>query len=99
MTFDKYFLFEFDTFTQNLPNYDDLQATVIPMRTLFIWPKNNNFQGEQLCKQGKWTDAIDLFKRALELGTNDPEIRTAVYSQVGNAYFYLKDYNAARGKF
>ena len=58
-----------------------------------------DIQGEQLCKQGKWTDAIDLFKRALELGTNDPEIRTAVYSQVGNAYFYLKDYNAARGKF
>lgn len=37
-----------------------------------------------------------MFKEALELGTSDPEIRTAVYSQIGNAYFYLKDYTAAR---
>ena len=37
-----------------------------------------------------------MFKKALIKDTSDPEIKTAVYSQIGNAYFYLKDYIAAR---
>merc|ERR1711953_1053434 len=53
-------------------------------------------QGEQLCKSGKLSDAISVFKKALIKDTSDPEIKTAVYSQIGNAYFYLKDYIAAR---
>ena len=38
-----------------------------------------------------------MFELALEKGTNDPDIRTAVYSQLGNAYFYLKQYTIAKG--
>lgn len=39
-----------------------------------------------------------MFEIALKKGTNDPEIRTAVYSQIGNAYFHLKEYEIARGQ-
>jgi G-protein signaling modulator 2 len=53
-------------------------------------------QGEQLCKAGQLSDAISVFKTALRKDTSDPEIKTAVYSQIGNAYFYLKDYIAAK---
>lgn len=54
---------------------------------------------KQLNKEGQLDDGIKVFEIALKKGTNDPEIRTAVYSQIGNAYFHLKEYNIARGEF
>ena len=47
--------------------------------------------------EGNLGDGITVFELALEKGTNDPDIRTAVYSQLGNAYFYLKQYTIAKG--
>lgn len=53
-------------------------------------------EAEKLCKENRLEDAIIKFKQALTRGTTDPVIKTAVYAQVGNAYFYLQQFTLAR---
>ena len=52
-------------------------------------------EGERLCKKGSWNSGILHFEEAIRAGTNDLQTLSAVYSQLGNAYFYLHDYQRA----
>ena len=43
-----------------------------------------------MCKASQYEEAIEVFQTALAKGTSDPDLRAAVFSQIGNAYFYLR---------
>ncbi|KAL3313330.1 G-protein-signaling modulator 2 [Cichlidogyrus casuarinus] len=49
-------------------------------------------EGEKLCRLGEYSACIGPFMAALCLGTDDPKLISSIYSQLGNAYFYLNDY-------
>ena len=49
-------------------------------------------EGEKLCKSGNCRDGVAFFEAALQAGTDDFRTLSAIYSQLGNAYFYMGDY-------
>lgn len=52
-------------------------------------------EGERLCKAGDCRSGVAFFQAAIRAGTDDLRTFSAIYSQLGNAYFYLGDYNNA----
>ncbi|KAL8559818.1 G-protein-signaling modulator 2 [Nucella lapillus] len=52
-------------------------------------------QGERLCKAGDCRAGVQFFEAAVQAGTDDLKTLGAIYSQLGNAYFYLQDYAKA----
>ncbi|XP_061097534.1 G-protein-signaling modulator 2 isoform X2 [Conger conger] len=52
-------------------------------------------EGERLCKVGDYRAGVSFFEAAIQVGTEDLQILSAIYSQLGNAYFHLHDYNKA----
>lgn len=52
-------------------------------------------EGERLCKCGDFEGGVAFFEAAVKEGTDDMRTLSAIYSQLGNAYFYLGDYNKA----
>ncbi|GAB0095116.1 G-protein-signaling modulator 2 [Sergentomyia squamirostris] len=52
-------------------------------------------EGERLCKSGDCRAGVAFFQAAIQAGTDDLRILSAIYSQLGNAYFYLGDYAKA----
>lgn len=52
-------------------------------------------EGERLCKAGDCRAGVAFFQAAIQAGTDDLRTLSAIYSQLGNAYFYLADYNKA----
>ncbi|OQR68291.1 G-protein-signaling modulator 2-like, partial [Tropilaelaps mercedesae] len=52
-------------------------------------------EGERLCKSGDFTAGVAFLEAAVRLGTDDARVLSAIYSQLGNAYFYLADYERA----
>ena len=52
-------------------------------------------QGEQHCKNGDCQSGVEYFEAAIKVGTEDLKTLSAVYSQLGNAYFYLQEYEKA----
>lgn len=52
-------------------------------------------QGESLCRQGDFSSGVQAFLQALQVGTTDPSVRSAIFIQLGNAYFYLENYDKA----
>ncbi|XP_014364822.2 G-protein-signaling modulator 2 isoform X2 [Papilio machaon] len=52
-------------------------------------------EGERLCKAGDCRAGVAFFQAAIRAGTDDLRTLSAIYSQLGNAYFYLGDYNKA----
>ncbi|XP_068599929.1 G-protein-signaling modulator 2-like isoform X2 [Brachionichthys hirsutus] len=52
-------------------------------------------EGERLCKAGDYRVGVSFFESAIQVGTEDLQILSAIYSQLGNAYFHLQDYNKA----
>ncbi|KFM59201.1 G-protein-signaling modulator 2, partial [Stegodyphus mimosarum] len=52
-------------------------------------------EGERLCKNGDFAGGVAFFEAAIRVGTDDLKTLSAIYSQLGNAYFYLGDYNKA----
>lgn len=53
-------------------------------------------EGERLCQSGELKNGVKFFEEAIKVGTNDDRTLSAIYSQLGNAYFYLEDYQKAR---
>ncbi|XP_014244736.1 G-protein-signaling modulator 2 isoform X2 [Cimex lectularius] len=49
-------------------------------------------EGERLCKAGECRAGVAFFQAAIQAGTDDLRTLSAIYSQLGNAYFYLGDY-------
>lgn len=52
-------------------------------------------EGERLCKAGDYRAGVSFFEAAIQVGTEDLQILSAIYSQLGNAYFHLQEYNKA----
>lgn len=52
-------------------------------------------QGEKLCMNGDCYNGIKYFEMAISVGTDDLTVLSAIYSQTGNAYYYLQDYSNA----
>ncbi|XP_012694906.1 G-protein-signaling modulator 2-like [Clupea harengus] len=52
-------------------------------------------EGERLCKVGDYGAGVSFFESAIQVGTEDLQILSAIYSQLGNAYFHLHDYSKA----
>uniref|UniRef100_A0A3Q0RWZ2 G protein signaling modulator 2 n=1 Tax=Amphilophus citrinellus TaxID=61819 RepID=A0A3Q0RWZ2_AMPCI len=52
-------------------------------------------EGERLCKTGDYQAGVSFFESAIQVGTEDLQILSAIYSQLGNAYFHLQEYNKA----
>ncbi|XP_023234019.1 G-protein-signaling modulator 2-like [Centruroides sculpturatus] len=52
-------------------------------------------EGERLCKGGDFRSGVAFFEAAIRIGTDDLRTLSAIYSQLGNAYFYLGDYAKA----
>ncbi|KAI4894231.1 hypothetical protein NFI96_006082 [Prochilodus magdalenae] len=52
-------------------------------------------EGERLCKVGDYRAGVSFFESAIQVGTEDLQILSAIYSQLGNAYFHLQDYTKA----
>ncbi|XP_030643215.1 G protein signaling modulator 2, like [Chanos chanos] len=52
-------------------------------------------EGERLCKVGDYRAGVSFFESAIQVGTEDLQILSAIYSQLGNAYFHLHDYTKA----
>lgn len=52
-------------------------------------------EGERLCKSGDLKNGVKFFEEAIKVGTNDEKNLSAIYSQLGNAYYYMGDYNKA----
>ncbi|TSL28252.1 G-protein-signaling modulator 1 [Bagarius yarrelli] len=52
-------------------------------------------EGERLCKVGDFKGGTAFFEAAVQVGTEDLKTLSAIYSQLGNAYFYLKEYSKA----
>lgn len=52
-------------------------------------------EGERLCKAGDFHSGVEYLSAAINVGTDDSRVLSAVYSQLGNASFYLGDYNKA----
>ncbi|XP_067940702.1 G-protein-signaling modulator 2-like [Watersipora subatra] len=52
-------------------------------------------EGERLCKSGDCVNGVQFFEAAVKSGTDDLKVLSAIYSQLGNAYFYLQQYDKA----
>ncbi|KAJ6653326.1 hypothetical protein lerEdw1_009355, partial [Lerista edwardsae] len=52
-------------------------------------------EGERACKAGDFRAGAAFFEEAVRVGTEDLKTLSAIYSQLGNAYFYLKEYAKA----
>ena len=52
-------------------------------------------EGECLTKEGNHKEAVPLLESALELGTEDLQLLSVLWSLLGNAHFYLGDYEKA----
>ncbi|CAI4229824.1 unnamed protein product [Auanema sp. JU1783] len=49
-------------------------------------------EGERLCKSNNIKNGIEHLEKALKIGTDDMRTLSAIYSQLGNAFFSLRDY-------
>ncbi|XP_030228427.1 G-protein-signaling modulator 2 [Gadus morhua] len=52
-------------------------------------------EGERLCKAGHYRTGVSFFESAIQVGTEDLQILSAIYSQLGNAYFHQQEYPKA----
>ncbi|XP_060106637.1 G-protein-signaling modulator 1 [Heteronotia binoei] len=52
-------------------------------------------EGERSCKAEDFRAGVAFFEAAVQVGTEDLKTLSAIYSQLGNAYFYLKEYAKA----
>uniref|UniRef100_A0AAY4APY0 G-protein-signaling modulator 2 n=1 Tax=Denticeps clupeoides TaxID=299321 RepID=A0AAY4APY0_9TELE len=75
-----------------------------PLRLVFSVPPSARMEasclelaleGERLCKLGDYHAGVSFFEAAIQVGTEDLQVLSAIYSQVGNAYFHLRDYAKA----
>eukprot|EP00093_Oithona_nana_P015111 15111.XXX_998077_1001913_1 [CDS] Oithona nana genome sequencing. len=72
----------------NLPNGNEANANAGDNDTCLQLA----LEGEKLCKAGNCRDGVAFFEAALQAGTDDFRTLSAIYSQLGNAYFYMGDY-------
>ncbi|GMT33722.1 hypothetical protein PFISCL1PPCAC_25019, partial [Pristionchus fissidentatus] len=49
-------------------------------------------EGERACRDNNFVKGIDYLQKALSVGTDDTTMLSAIYSQLGNAYFSIRAY-------
>lgn len=54
-----------------------------------------SIEGERLLKAHDYQGAIDFFEAGIRAGTDDKEVLSAVYNQLGNACFYIGKFHKA----
>ena len=70
-------------------------------RVVFLWQDSEKtclelaLQGESHCRAGDCRKGVYFFEAAIQIGTSNLRTLSAIYSQMGNAYFYLQDYEKA----
>uniref|UniRef100_H2YC31 Uncharacterized protein n=1 Tax=Ciona savignyi TaxID=51511 RepID=H2YC31_CIOSA len=52
-------------------------------------------EGERLCKLGDYMNAVQYLEAAVTQGTDDVNMLSAIYMQLGNAYIYLGEFMKA----
>ena len=52
-------------------------------------------QGECHCRAGDCRKGVYFFEAAIQIGTSNLRTLSVLYNQMGNAYFYLQDYEKA----
>jgi tetratricopeptide (TPR) repeat protein len=52
-------------------------------------------EGERLCRSGDWEAGVKRLEAVLREGCTEDSTLCFVYSQLGSAYFYLKNYDRA----
>ena len=52
-------------------------------------------EGENLTKQGEYNEAIPLLEAALSMETDDSQLHSVLWSLLGNAHFYLGEFEKA----
>lgn len=52
-------------------------------------------EGQRLCKEGDLQTGVQFLEAALQEGTDNLENLSSIYSQLGNTYFYLQEYDKA----
>ncbi|KIH66649.1 tetratricopeptide repeat protein [Ancylostoma duodenale] len=52
-------------------------------------------EGERFCREGNFSEAIPRFLDAIRLGTNNLSTLSAIYCQLGNAYYSTNDMDNA----
>lgn len=70
----------------------DVSCVILRMETSCL---DLALEGERLCKSGDYRAGASFFESAIQVGTEDLQILSAIYSQLGNAYFHLQEYNKA----
>lgn len=51
--------------------------------------------GEYLARNGRLKESVEYFEEAIKAGPDDNHTLSAIYSQLGNAYFYLENFQKA----
>ncbi|XP_045418221.1 G-protein-signaling modulator 1 isoform X1 [Lemur catta] len=77
------------------PPRGDQAVTPLPSRRMEASCLELALEGERLCKAGDFKAGVAFFEAAVQVGTEDLKTLSAIYSQLGNAYFYLKEYARA----
>uniref|UniRef100_A0AAR2KJR3 G protein signaling modulator 2 n=1 Tax=Pygocentrus nattereri TaxID=42514 RepID=A0AAR2KJR3_PYGNA len=72
--------------------FHDLSAVLFRMEASCL---ELALEGERLCKVGDYSGGVSFFEAAIQVGTEDLQVLSAIYSQLGNAYFHLHDYTKA----
>uniref|UniRef100_A0AAY4ARA2 G protein signaling modulator 2 n=1 Tax=Denticeps clupeoides TaxID=299321 RepID=A0AAY4ARA2_9TELE len=72
-------------YTSSRRHYSGMEASCLELA----------LEGERLCKLGDYHAGVSFFEAAIQVGTEDLQVLSAIYSQVGNAYFHLRDYAKA----
>ncbi|CAN9500987.1 unnamed protein product [Ophioblennius macclurei] len=52
-------------------------------------------EGQRCCKLGDYRTGVSYFQSAIQVGTEDLQLLSAIYCQMGNAYYQLKEYGQA----
>uniref|UniRef100_UPI00358F17AF G-protein-signaling modulator 2-like n=1 Tax=Myxine glutinosa TaxID=7769 RepID=UPI00358F17AF len=52
-------------------------------------------EGERLCKAGDFVTGASFFEAAVDIGTEDAQTLSAIYSQLGSAYYHLGQFSRA----
>ncbi len=52
-------------------------------------------EGERLCRERQWDEGIQKLEAATRAGSSDLKTLSALYSQLGNAYYCLEEYGKA----
>ena len=79
-------------FSSSVKNVNNYQNSITTTATTCL---DLALEGEKLCMKGDCEAGIKVFNDAIKIGTDDMIVLSAIYSQLGNAYFYINNFEKA----